>query len=118
VLLDAPCTGTGTFRRHPELKWKLQPSSVSEMAALQRRLLQPALDLVAPGGVLMYATCSVEPEENEGVVAELARGFEVADLAAVIPENAPWRPTAAGGARILPNPDGDGFTMHAIRRVG
>lgn len=117
VLLDAPCTGTGTFRRHPELKWKLQPSSVSEMAALQRRLLQPALDLVAPGGVLMYATCSVEPEENEGVVAELARGFEVVDLATVIPKSAPWRQTAAGGARILPNPDGDGFTMHAIRRV-
>ena len=118
VLLDAPCTGTGTFRRHPELKWKLQPSSVTEMADLQRRLLQPALDLVAPGGVLLYSTCSVEPEENEGVVAELAGDFEAVDLATAIPENAPWRATEAGGARILPNPDGDGFTMHAIQRVG
>ncbi len=118
VLLDAPCTGTGTFRRHPELKWKLRPSSVAEMADLQRGLLRSALDLVVPGGVLLYATCSVEPEENEGVVAELAGGFEAVDLAKAIPEGAPWRPTAAGGARILPNPDGDGFTMHAIRRVG
>jgi len=118
VLLDAPCTGTGTFRRHPELKWKLQPSSVSEMAELQRGLLRPALDLVAPGGVLLYATCSVEPEENEGVVAEPARGFEAVDVSTAIPEGVPWRPTAARGARILPNPDGDGFTMHAVRRVG
>jgi len=117
VLLDAPCTGTGTFRRHPELKWKLRPSSVEEMAELQRGLLRPALNLVAPGGLLLYATCSVEPEENEGVVAELASGFGGADLAALIPENVPWRPTSAGGARILPNPDGDGFTMHAIRRT-
>ncbi len=118
VLLDAPCTGTGTFRRHPELKWKLRPSSVTEMAELQRGLLLPALDLVAPGGVLLYATCSVEPEENEGVVAGHAAGFEAVDLSAVISASAPWRPTEAGGARILPNPDGDGFTMHAVRRVG
>ncbi len=116
VLLDAPCTGTGTFRRHPELKWKLRPSSVTEMAAVQRGLLQPALDLVAPGGVVVYATCSVEPEENEGVVEKLAGGFEVIDLSTVIPVGVPWRSTAAGGARILPNPDGDGFTMHAFRR--
>ncbi len=116
VLLDAPCTGTGTFRRHPELKWKLRPSAVTEMAELQRGLLRPALDLVAPGGVLLYATCSVEPEENEGVVAGLERGFEFVDLLGAIPEGVPWRPTSVGGARILPNTDGDGFTMHAIRR--
>jgi 16S rRNA (cytosine967-C5)-methyltransferase len=116
VLLDAPCTGTGTFRRHPELKWKLKPSSVTEMAGLQRELFRSALDLAAPDGVVLYATCSIEPEENEAVVAEIEGGFEVVDLATAIPEGAPWRPTAGGGARILPNPDGDGFTMHAVRR--
>lgn len=118
VLLDAPCTGTGTFRRHPEIKWRLQKESIAEMAGLQRELFLAACDLVAPGGVLMYATCSVEPEENEGVIEEAFRGFEVADLLPVIPEGVPWRQTDSGGARILPNADGDGFTMHAMRRAG
>ena len=116
VLLDAPCTGTGTFRRHPELKWRLRADSVKELASKQRELLLSGLELVAPGGVLLYATCSVEPEENEGVVADLPSGFEHEDLASSLPEGVPWMPTSAAGARILPNPDGDGFTMHAIRR--
>lgn len=115
VLLDAPCSGTGTFRRHPELKWRLEPGNIAEMAAKQRELLVSGLALVAPNGVLFYATCSVEPEENEEVVADLPAGFERADVEAVLPEGVPWLPTPAGGARILPNPDGDGFTMHAIR---
>jgi 16S rRNA (cytosine967-C5)-methyltransferase len=117
VLLDAPCTGTGTFRRHPELKWKLSQASLAEMAAVQRKLVAPALELVSPDGVLVYATCSVEPEENEGVVERFADGFEVVDLSHVMPAGTPWRPTSVGGARILPNEDGDGFTMHAVRRV-
>jgi 16S rRNA (cytosine967-C5)-methyltransferase len=116
VLLDAPCTGTGTFRRRPELKWKLRTSSVTEMASLQRRLLLSAIDLAAPGGVVVYSTCSVEPEENEDVVGELADGVGLEDVSPVLPAGVPWRPTAAGGARILPNPGGDGFTMHVIRR--
>ena len=116
VLLDAPCTGTGTFRRHPELKWRLAPESISELAGLQSEILLAGLDLVAPGGALLYTTCSVEPEENEGVVTELPRGFEVESLEPHLPVGVPWIPTSAGGVRILPNPNGDGFTMHAIRR--
>jgi 16S rRNA (cytosine967-C5)-methyltransferase len=118
VLLDAPCTGTGTFRRHPELKWRLDPESIVDLAEKQRDLLASAIRLVAPGGVLLYTTCSIEPEENEGVVADLPGGFVVESLPPHLPSGVPWIATPAGGIRILPNPDGDGFTMHAVRRVG
>lgn len=118
VLLDSPCTGTGTLRRHPELRWRLTAAAMTEMAELQARLLAEARPLVAPGGTLLYATCSVEPEENEDHFQRSPAGFEAVDLEGVLPEGVPWLPTDAGGARILPHADGDGFTMHALRRVG
>jgi 16S rRNA (cytosine967-C5)-methyltransferase len=116
ALLDAPCSGTGTFRRHPELKWRLQPEDIDAAAARQRSLVQAALELLAPGGVLVYATCSVEPEENEAHVAELPDSIECVDLAEHLPDGLPWIPTEAGGVRILPHEWGDGFTVHALRR--
>lgn len=71
VLVDAPCSGTGTLGRNPEIKWRLQPSKLSELHRLQVKLLANALDVLAPGGLLVYATCSLEPEENQQVVAEV-----------------------------------------------
>ncbi|HYE92306.1 MAG TPA: RsmB/NOP family class I SAM-dependent RNA methyltransferase, partial [Terriglobales bacterium] len=65
VLLDVPCTGTGTLRRHPDGKWRLRPEDLAALVQLQREILEAAADLVKPGGVLVYATCSLEPEENE-----------------------------------------------------
>ena len=74
VLLDVPCTGTGTLRRHPDGKWRLRPEDLAALVALQREILDAAAEVVKPGGVLVYATCSLEPEENEGQVeAFLAR---------------------------------------------
>lgn len=75
VLLDAPCSGTGTMRRHPEIPWRLEPADVdpaqpNSLPALQRALLGEAARCVAPGGTLIYATCSVLREENEGVLEE------------------------------------------------
>ena len=64
VLLDAPCTGLGVLRRHPEAKWRLQPAAVAEMAALQAALLDAAADRVAPGGALVYAVCSFSAAEG------------------------------------------------------
>jgi 16S rRNA (cytosine967-C5)-methyltransferase len=69
VLLDAPCSGLGVLRRHPEGKWQKQLSLVTEMAALQRKLLEHALTLIKPGGELIYSVCSFEPEESERHVA-------------------------------------------------
>jgi 16S rRNA (cytosine967-C5)-methyltransferase len=72
VLVDAPCSGTGTLGRNPEIKWRMQPSDMSRFPPLQRNILRAALDRLKPGGRLVYSTCSLEHEENEDVVAGLA----------------------------------------------
>jgi 16S rRNA (cytosine967-C5)-methyltransferase len=65
VLVDAPCTGTGTFRRHPDARWRLKVSDIAVMASSQRAMLRSAATVVRPGGLLVYSTCSLEPEEND-----------------------------------------------------
>jgi 16S rRNA (cytosine967-C5)-methyltransferase len=67
VLVDAPCSGLGTLRRNPDLKWRQSPKSVAELTVKQTAILQSAARLVKPGGRLVYATCSVLPEENEAI---------------------------------------------------
>jgi len=71
VLLDAPCSATGTLRRNPDVAWVRQPADLAEVAALQARLLDHAITLLRPGGQLVYATCSLEPEEGEDQIARL-----------------------------------------------
>ena len=68
VLIDVPCTGTGTFRRHPDARWRLKISDFAVMAALQKTIIRAAAKVVKPGGLLIYSTCSLEPEENDGQV--------------------------------------------------
>jgi 16S rRNA (cytosine967-C5)-methyltransferase len=68
VLLDVPCTGTGTFRRHPDARWRLRISDLAVMSALQGSLLRAAAEIVVPGGLLIYSTCSMEPEENDSQI--------------------------------------------------
>src|SRR5438445_3900272 len=68
VLVDAPCSATGTIRRHPDARWRLKPAIFARAAARQSRLLAAGAALVRPGGLLIYATCSLESEENAGVV--------------------------------------------------
>lgn len=71
VLLDAPCSSTGTIRRHPDVPWLKTADDVAKLSALQRRLLDRAAALTKPGGTLVYCTCSLEPQENEMIVADL-----------------------------------------------
>jgi 16S rRNA (cytosine967-C5)-methyltransferase len=71
ILIDAPCTSTGTIRRHPDVAWLRQEADIAPLAALQKRLLQKAVTLLKPGGMLVYCTCSLEAEEGEAAIAAL-----------------------------------------------
>lgn len=92
ILLDAPCSGTGTLARNPEIKWRLQPQDLTRLAELQVKMLQNALGSLARGGRLVYSTCSLEPEENELVVEKVLSSNEsfrlvsATDLAGEFPQ--------------------------------
>ncbi|HEY0407312.1 MAG TPA: 16S rRNA (cytosine(967)-C(5))-methyltransferase RsmB [Pyrinomonadaceae bacterium] len=116
VLVDAPCTGTGTLRRNPEIRWRISNSDVAELAVRQRRILLNAAQTVAAHGRLVYSTCSVEPEENEAVVEAFLRENEEFRLlklqapARLLNEQGEW-------ARTWPQRDGaDGFFIAAFER--
>jgi len=105
VLVDAPCTSTGTIRRHPDVAWLRQEADIAALTALQIRLLKKAVALLKPGGTLVYCTCSLEPEEGEQAVAALLAtesgvrrapvdAGEVAGLSEIV--------TADGDLRTLP----------------
>lgn len=80
ILVDAPCSGTGTLGRNPEIKWRLTSADLGRLHRLQVELLASALGALAPGGLLVYSTCSLEPEENETVVAAVAPSLVVETL--------------------------------------
>ncbi len=124
VLLDAPCTATGTFRRHPDVLWASRPGDVAKLAQSQARLLDSAAGRTAPGGRLVYCVCSLEPEEGEGQVAGfLKRRPEFAlDPIAAGEGGAPAQSlTPQGTLRLLPfHAEGgcDGFFVARFRRIG
>jgi 16S rRNA (cytosine967-C5)-methyltransferase len=117
VLVDAPCSGTGTLRRNPEIRWRLTPADPARFGALQGSLLDAAAGRVRPGGRLVYSTCSVEPEENEEVVAAfLGRHPEFALAPGAVPEALR---TADGHLRTWPHRHGsDGFFAAVLERAG
>ncbi len=117
VLLDAPCSATGTIRKNPEIKWRLAEADLASFASLQRELLSSALDLASES--VVYATCSLEPEENDDVVGDVLRAhadFVRGDVADVVNENvARW--VENGVLRLTPEAETDGFTAHWLRRA-
>ncbi|HEV2914639.1 MAG TPA: 16S rRNA (cytosine(967)-C(5))-methyltransferase RsmB [Pyrinomonadaceae bacterium] len=115
VLVDAPCTGTGTLRRNPEIRWRISPSDIAELSARQRAILVNAAKVVGARGRLVYSTCSVEPEENEAVVASFLKENGSFTQASI---QAPGDLQSADGrARTWPQRDGaDGFFIAAFER--
>jgi 16S rRNA (cytosine967-C5)-methyltransferase len=120
VLVDAPCSGTGTLRRHPEIKWRLKPDELPALAARQRRILSAAADLVRPGGRLVYSVCSIEPEEGDDVVSAFLADrpqFTRADPRSGLNEAARTRIGGDLAVRTSPLDDGmDGFFAVLLTR--
>ncbi len=108
VLLDAPCSATGTIRKNPELKWRLRENDLPAFAKLQREMLESAMTLATK--YVVYSTCSLEPEENDEVV----KGFEREDVAGFVNENVRhW--VEDGVLRLTPESGADGFTAFVLR---
>jgi 16S rRNA (cytosine967-C5)-methyltransferase len=114
VLLDAPCSATGTIRKNPELKWRLAESDLASFASLQRELLSSALDLASE--TVIYSTCSLEPEENDAVVDDVLRtrsDFVRGDVAKLVNANvSKW--VENGVLRLTPESGADGFTAQVL----
>jgi 16S rRNA (cytosine967-C5)-methyltransferase len=108
VLLDAPCSATGTIRKSPELKWRLREEDLARFATLQRQMLESARSLAAK--YVIYSTCSLEPEENDRVV----EGYERVDITPFVPEGA-RRWIEDGVLRLTPESGADGFTAFVLR---
>jgi 16S rRNA (cytosine967-C5)-methyltransferase len=113
ILLDAPCTATGIFARHPDVLHRIGAKDIAALAALQSRMLARAAEWLTPEGRLVYATCSLEPEEGEAVVRD--SGLTVDPVSAdELPEGI--APAPEGWVRILPQPGRDGFFMARLKR--
>ncbi|WP_308364589.1 MULTISPECIES: 16S rRNA (cytosine(967)-C(5))-methyltransferase RsmB [unclassified Microbulbifer] len=119
ILLDAPCSATGVIRRNPDIKLLRRETDIAELAALQAKILRSLWKLLKPGGTLLYATCSILPEENAGVVA----GFVAAtpDARDNTPRQLggrPWGEPQAAGVQLFPEPEGgDGFYYALLNKA-
>ena len=116
VLVDAPCSNLGVLRRNPDVKWRREPGDLATSAERQGRILAAAATMVTPGGRLVYATCSLEPEENEAVVAAFVGAHP--DFTRDPPTDFPFPLDAEGTLRCLPHRHGtDGFIAVRLRRA-
>jgi len=120
VLVDAPCSGVGTLRRNPDLKWRVHPQSVQELLQVQTQILQEAARCVRPGGRLVYATCSLLPQENEAHVQQFLAAnpdFQLCNAAAILQDRCPDLGQADDYLRLRPDIHGtDGFFAAVLQR--
>jgi len=114
VLLDAPCSGLGALRRRPDARWRIRRSDVDALASLQRELVDRSVDLVRPGGELVYSVCTLTRAESEGIDRHLAERHP--ELEALPPPGEPWVPSGRG-ALLSPHRAGtDGMYLLRLRR--
>jgi 16S rRNA (cytosine967-C5)-methyltransferase len=120
VLVDAPCSGLGTLRRHPERKWQQQEAGLAALARLQCELLRGVAPLLKPGGLLVYSTCSLEPEETDGVIETFLResqDFAQDDPRDTLPATVAGLLDSEGALRTWPHRHGlDGFYAIRLKR--
>lgn len=114
VLVDAPCSGIGSLRRRPDARWRLDPAGPERLAGLQRRLLDAAADLVAPGGVLVYSVCTLTRAETVDVAEAFAAAHD--GWEPVPPPEEPWRSWGTGGLVLPQDAETDGMALFTWRR--
>ena len=112
VLVDAPCSGLGTLRRRPDARWRIEPSAVPRLAGLQRALLDAAVDLLRPGGRLVYSVCTLTAAETLEVAAAASADER---LEVLPPPGEPWL-AHGDGAMLLPGAEHDGMALYLWRR--
>ncbi len=114
ILLDAPCSASGVIRRHPDIKLLRRPDDRKTLGRMQRQLLSAAWRTLAPGGTIIYATCSIFGDENQGVISDFDAEHEDAEI---LPLAGPWGRRVGAGRQILPGEHGmDGFFYGALRK--
>lgn len=115
ILLDAPCSATGVIRRHPDIKLLRKPDDIAKLAQLQAQILDAVWPLLAAGGQLLYATCSIMPAEN---AEQMAQFFARHANAGEVPIAGPWGQACSNGRQLLPGPDDtDGFYYCLIKKL-
>ena len=115
VLVDAPCSGLGVLRRRPDARWRVQPEDVARLAVLQTELVDAAVPLVAPGGVLVYGVCTVTADETLGVDEHLRSAHP--HLVPLDAPGPPWRDHGRGGLLLPQDADTDGMFVLRLRRA-
>ena len=116
VLFDAPCSGTGTLRKSPEIRYRVTPGAIDRLGAAQEAGLSSAARLLAPEGYLLYGTCSLEEEENARVVERVVERNPFLEPAAIEPPEALVPYVSGSVFRLFPDSSADGFTAHLLRR--
>lgn len=120
ILLDAPCSATGVIRRHPDIKLLRRREDIEQLAEVQAAILDACWTMLKPGGRLLYATCSVLPQENsEQIEAFAKRHAELANDVAVLSLDKDWGTACNAGRQLFPTPDGtDGFYFALLQKAG
>jgi 16S rRNA (cytosine967-C5)-methyltransferase len=118
VLVDAPCTGSGTWRRNPDAKWRLRENALAQRQKEQQEALMLGERLVKPGGLLIYVTCSVLPEENEDAVAAFVAAQPAFSLEDIAPAETIPHVKRGKSVQLTPRLSGcDGFFIAKMRRA-